>query len=248
MKRKSDAQRKRKKIAAIVFWSLMLFVVCAIYVGIRFFVVENVEINGNELYDDETIRENVLNDEYSWSTLYVYFKYHFLEVGEIPFIDTVDVEIKNPTTLEITVYEKGMMGYTYIDSLGKNAYFDKDGFVIEISDEIIAGVPCITGLECEDATLYQKLDITENALKSLLTATQTLEKYSLVPDLIEYGTGGAITLTFSSVTVNMGQTEQFAEKTMRLSKILPQLEGKTGVLHLEKWNEQATDITFEQLS
>ena len=43
--------------------------------------VTDVEIEGNELYDDESIREWVQNDRYSWNTLYVYFKYRFKKSG-----------------------------------------------------------------------------------------------------------------------------------------------------------------------
>ena len=34
---------------------------------------------------------------------------------------------------------KGVLGYVYIPSLGKNAYFDKDGFVVELSGQVIEG-------------------------------------------------------------------------------------------------------------
>lgn len=246
MKHISDLQRKHKKIAKIVVLSILLAIVTAIYICIRFFVVEEVAVEGNELYDDDTIKETILNDAYSWNTLYVYLKYTFLDVGEVPFIDTMDVAFVGPTSLKVTVYEKGLIGYTYIDSIEKNAYFDKDGFVIEISDDVIDGVPCITGLGCKSATVYQKLDVTESALKTLLTATQTLEKYDLSPDQIQYKSGGNITLYFGGIQVDMGSSNQFAQKTMRLSKILPDLMGN-GILHLDKWSEQSSDVTFTQI-
>ena len=37
-----------------------------------------------------------------------------------------------------------------------------------------------------------------------------------------------------------------SEKVMRLSYILPKLEGMTGTLHLEDWNTENTDIVFEK--
>ena len=99
----------------------------------------------------------VLNDEYSWNSLYVDLKYRFVDIGEVPFVDTMEVSLDNPHTVHIKVYEKGMLGYLYINSIGQNAYFDKDGFVVETSTEVIDGVPKITGISCEEVVLYEKL-------------------------------------------------------------------------------------------
>ena len=69
---------------------------------------------------------------------------------------------------------------------GQNAYFDKDGFVVEISSEIIPGVTKINGLSVQTAELYKKLSIGENSklLRTLLSVTQLLKKYERVPEVI----------------------------------------------------------------
>ena len=79
------------------------------------------------------------------------------------------------------------VSYTHlVPSLGKNAYFDKDGFVVEISSEIIPGVTKINGLSVQTAELYKKLSIGENSklLRTLLSVTQLLKKYERVPEVI----------------------------------------------------------------
>ncbi len=122
------------------------------------------------------LKNMVLNDEYSWNSLYVDLKYRFVDIGEVPFVDTMEVSLDNPHTVHIKVYEKGMLGYLYINSIGQNAYFDKDGFVVETSTEVIDGVPKITGISCEEVVLYEKLQL-ENSdiLRDLLNLTQTLK-------------------------------------------------------------------------
>ena len=99
-----------------------------------------------------------------------------MDIGEVPFVDTMEVSLDNPHTVHIKVYEKGMLGYLYINSIGQNAYFDKDGFVVETSTEVIDGVPKITGISCEEVVLYEKLQL-ENSdiLRDLLNLTQTLK-------------------------------------------------------------------------
>lgn len=225
----------------------LLILVAAAFVVVKVFTVKKVVVDGNRLYPDESISEWVLNDKYSWNSLYVYLKYKFFETKEVPFIDTMEVKLSSPHTLHIEVYEKGLLGYFYMDSLGQNVYFDKDGIVVEISSDVIEGVPQITGLSCEDATLYEKLDLKQkNALKELLAVTQTLEKYELVPNRIDYSSQNNIVLEYDTVTVMLGDTDTLTEKVVRMEKIMPQLEGQTGVLHLEEWTENTTDITFKK--
>ena len=186
-------KRKRKRIA-ITFLVLVLFLAGAALVVVKVFTVEQVEVQGNQLYDSKQIEKWVLNDKYSWNSLYVYLKYRFRKPEEIPFIDTMEVGLKVPHTITIEVYEKGLLGYLYIDSLGQNVYFDKDGFVVETSTDVIEGIPKITGLTCKQVVLYEKLDLAKKkSLKTLLSVTQTLKKYSLVPQSIDYGDGGNLT-------------------------------------------------------
>lgn len=47
------------------------------------------------------------------------------------------------------MYEKNIVGYVHY--LGKNVYFDKDGIVVESSDQEIEGVPLIKGLTFDRA-------------------------------------------------------------------------------------------------
>lgn len=239
-------KRKRKRIA-ITFLVLLLLFGAAARIVVKVFTVQQVEVTGNQLYDSKQIETWVLNDEYSWNSLYVYLKYRFLDTEEVPFIDTMEVGIKVPHTITIEVYEKGLLGYLYMDSLGQNVYFDKDGFVVETSTDVIDGIPKITGLTCKQVVLYEKLDLeNKKSLKTLLSVTQTLKKYSLVPQSIDYGDGGNLTLSYGAITVNLGTVDNLNEKVKRLEKIMPKLEGLTGTLHLEEWSEETTDITFKK--
>ena len=239
-------KRKRKRIA-ITFLVLVLLLAGAALVVVKVFTVEQVEVQGNQLYDSKQIEKWVLNDKYSWNSLYVYLKYRFRKPEEIPFIDTMEVGLKVPHTITIEVYEKGLLGYLYIDSLGQNVYFDKDGFVVETSTDVIEGIPKITGLTCKQVVLYEKLDLAKKkSLKTLLSVTQTLKKYSLVPQSIDYGDGGNLTLSYGAVTVSLGTVDNLNEKVKRLEKIMPELDGLTGTLHLEEWTEETTDINFEK--
>ncbi len=246
IKERRRKRRKRRRILKAVLIVLIVLGLAALIV-FKVFTVRNVEITGNELYSDKKIRDWVLNDEYSWNSLYVFFKYKLKETKELPFVDSMEVSLKSPHTLEIHVYEKGVLGYVYVPSLGKNAYFDKDGFVVELSTDVIEGTTKISGLSVKTAKLYEKLPIeNQSILRTLLNVTQLLDKYELEPEMIYVTESGQVLLSYGKIQVNVGENEYLNEKIIRLQKIMPQIEGMEGTLHLETWTETTTDIYFEK--
>ena len=245
---KEERRRKKlRKIGLYILLILILLIAAGVFFVMNVFTVENVVVEGNELYSSTQIENMVLNDEYSWNSLYVDLKYRFVDIGEVPFVDTMEVSLDNPHTVHIKVYEKGMLGYLYINSIGQNAYFDKDGFVVETSTEVIDGVPKITGISCEEVVLYEKLQL-ENSdiLRDLLNLTQTLKKYNLLPDEIQYDSNMEPVLYYGTIQVKIGSEDNLSQKVVRLSIILPQLDGLSGTLHLETWTPETTDIIWDR--
>lgn len=149
MIREQRRKKRRRKMILCIFLIVLMFLAIAALIVVKVFTVENVVVEGNELYSSEQIQEMVLNDEYSWNSLYVELKYRLIDVGEVPFVDSMEVTLDDPHTVRISVYEKGILGSFYIDTLGQYAYFDKDGFVVETSSEVIEDVPKITGISCD---------------------------------------------------------------------------------------------------
>lgn len=247
MIREQRRRKRRRKIGLLVFLVLLLLIAIGAFVVINVFTVEHVVVEGNELYSSEQIQRMVLDDEYSWNSLYVDLKYRFMDVGDVPFVDTMEVSLDDPHTVRISVYEKGILGSFYIDTLGQYAYFDKDGFVVETSSDVIEGVPKITGITCDTVVLYEKLPLeSDKILSRLLSLTQMLKKYDLSPDEIHYDSALRPTLTYGTIEVVMGSEDYLAQKVVRLSAILPQLSGLSGTLHLDTWTPDTTDIVFDR--
>lgn len=249
IKEERKAERKKKtrwKVILLTILSLILVVAASALIIVKVFVVKNVKVEGNVLYDEALIKSTVLNDDYSWNSLYVLLKYTFTDTEQLPFIDAMEIQMEDPETLKIKVYEKGMMGYLYIPAIGENAYFDKDGIVVETSTRIIENIPRMEGLQCSEVVLYEKLPIEDKLLKQLLTLTQTLKRDGLEPDAIRYGTEYEPVLIYDSVSVTLGSVELLTQKVERMKKILPELEGMAGTLHLENWTEESTNIVFQK--
>lgn len=227
---------------------IVLCVLCLL-AGLSIFAVEGftireVEVRGNELYTDEQIKASVLNDEYSWNALYVMVKHRLFNMEEVPFIDEMEIEMLSRNKIKINVYEKAIIGY--IEANDQNVYFDKDGFVVEISKRLIEDVAKVEGITCRKVIVYEKLNLDdENALTLLLTFSQQLGKYGLKPDVIIFNEKRHLSAKFGRITVLIGNSDYLVEKAMRLNSIMPELTGKSGILHLENWSPVDADVVFE---
>jgi len=245
IKEQRRKQKRAKKIRNVLLVAVFVVTIVVILIW-KVFVIKNVKVEGNVLYDEQLIKETVLNDEYSWNSLYVLLKYTFTETEELPFIDTMEVKMTNPQNMTIKVYEKGMLGYLYLPHIMENVYFDKDGFVVETSTRVIEGIPKIEGITCEEIILYEQLPIEEHLLRQLLTLTQSLKRDGLEPDSINYSVENEPILYYGKVAVRLGSMENLTLKVEHLSKILPSIRKCAGVLHMENWTEETKNIIFEQ--
>lgn len=118
---------------------------------------------------------------------------------------------------------------------------------METSTNIIPGVPKVTGVSCSEVFLYEKLPLEdESILRLLLNLTQTLEKYGLEPEEIAFDEKEGAIVYYGNIRVIVGEEEYLAQKIIRLSQILPKLDGMKGTLHLENWTEETTDIVFDK--
>ena len=54
-----------------------------------------------------------------------------------------------------------------------------------------------------------------------------------------------MTLYFDETRVNLGSITAIDEKIMRLKQILPNIEGKKGVLRMENYSMDSKDVSFE---
>ncbi len=240
-------RKKKKNRGRHVLAGLLVFIVIVVVIALivwRVFVLETVDVVGNEIYSDQQIKDWVLDEEHSGNTLYFMLWNQFTKSEEIPFVEDMEITLVSPTEIRIDVTEKGVLGYVYVPSLDQNAYFDQDGFVVELTHDTIDGIIKISGLGVETAALYEKLDIANSStLQTLLSLTQLLKKYDEIPELI-YVNGLDVLLSYGNIQVDLGMGSQLNEKILRMQQILPQLEGESGTLHMETWSASNTDFYF----
>lgn len=242
MGKNQQKHHRRGFLAAAI---LILGLLLAGFLAVTLFRIRDVEVTGNSFYSEQEIIDRVITDRYTSNSIYLYLKYRYLDTDEIPFVDKIEVSMKGPGKVKLRVYEKSIVGY--VTYMGANMYFDKDGIVVESSSEITEGIPCISGLKFSSVSLYKKLEVEDSSVfERILNITQLVKKYELTPDRIEFGDDSELTLYFDQVRVAMGNSGSLEEKVGRLHDLYPDLEGRSGIFHMENYTEDSKFISFEQ--
>lgn len=235
----------KKKFILITVVILLLAICFAVYYVITSFKVTSVLVDGNEHYTEEEIEEMVMPTGLLNNSIYLSLLYRNKEIKDIPFVESMDVEIVSRQEILIHVYEKKLAGC--VSYLGNYMYFDRQGIVVESSHELTDGVPQINGLTFDHVVMHEQLPVADKAIfGQILKVTQLLAKYELKADKIYFSTTGETTLIFDKSKVYLGTDEYIDEKVMQLTNILPSLEGKAGILHMENFDDNTTTIHFEQ--
>ena len=231
------------KITIIVVLSILIIGVIALFAGMQYYRVDEIIVEGNEKYTKDEIINLVMTDPLDKYSLLFKWRIEQNKFEEIPFVDELEITVESPKKVKIKVYEKTVVGY--VEHLGYYLYFDKDGTVVESSTEQLEGVPMVSGIPLDTIVLYKPLPVENDEIfKSLLNLTQLMEKYAVHPDNIKFNNDLEITLYFGEAKVLLGEKNPSDDKIFKLSKLLPELDGLEGTLHLENYDESMKNITF----
>ncbi len=239
-------KKKRGKIWPAVFAVLLVLIALAA-AAVLLFRTRTVEVEGNSYYSENTITALVQRDKLSVNTLYILLKYDFMD-PELPAgIESLDISLKNPWTVLVTVEEKEMAGYVDYDEM--YLYFDGDGTAALKTNKQYEDVPYIEGLSFDESAveLGSALPVEDDSIfEKIVEASRYLKKYSLTPDSISCAEGD-IRLYFGVVEVLLGD-DGYEEKLRQVSPILEKLSelypDTEGTLHLENYDSDSGSISF----
>lgn len=239
------SKTKRIGILAAGFSCLLLLFAGGCFYVFHNYRVTTVHVDGNVHYTNEEIMEMVMGGRFGDNSLFLSLKYRDKGIEGVPFVETMDVDIEAEDTIRITVYEKALAGY--VRYLGRCVYFDKDGIVVETSEEETPGIPQVTGLTFDHVILHDRLPVDKPELfDEILNITQQLAKYDLSADRIYFNGNYEVTLYFGEARVDLGENRDIDEKIMKLQYILPDLLGKSGTLNMREYSEDTKTYSFEQ--
>ena len=240
-----EARMHRGMKAALAVSVLLLLLGALAAFLLLHYRVENIRVDGNVRYTDEEIKDMVMKDYLSENTLYLQLRYGNRPVVNVPYLERIDVTTPDANSVRLIVYEKALAGY--IEYLGQKMYFDREGVVVGAGTEEVEGVPQVMGLHFDYVVLYEPLPISnEQVFQQVLNITQLLEKYRLTADKIFFDTNYNIYLYFDGVEAELGAAVHIDEKLEQLVHILPELEGKRGILRMKDYTPSSRGITFEE--
>ena len=111
----------------------------------------------------------------------------------------------------------------------------------------LSDLTMVTGLGCRNAAVGEKLSVKDDSVFNTIQALdRMIQKYQIHPDAMEFSQDLTVTLHYGDVQVDLGADENLEEKMIRVAAILPELRGKSGVLHLEDYTEDTQNIVFSQ--
>ncbi len=207
----------------------------------------NLNFGGNTRYSDEEMEKMLFPNELSKITVYNLIRSKVKKNYNIPFIQDVDIYITGINSADIIVYEKSVVGC--VKYMSSYMYFDKDGIVVESSNNFLEGIPLIDGLDFGRVVLYEKLPISnENVFDQMLDITQVLVGNDITVDKITISSDNNITLYIGDIEVYLGDSKELNGKIGELRDMWEKIKGLSGILYLDNYNplNENTTYTFKK--
>lgn len=231
---RNDPKRKGKiktKIIVIV----LLVLIAGIAIFLQMSKIKNITVVGCERYSQEEIKDILKADTKYNNSLYLYLKYKYGKPKDVPFIEYMDVKLTSMDTLKVHVYEKAIFGC--IKYLGDYMYFDKDGIIVDSSMERYEEIPIVTGLSFNKMILTEKLAIQKDKLFDVIKdLTRLIHKYEITIDTIQFEADDEVVLYSEDIKILLGKRDMYDESIAELKNMLPNIEGKKGILHMEDFS------------
>lgn len=234
---KSRKTQKKKKSG---LYTAGVFVVI-ILAAILLFHIRKIEVTGIQSLTQQEVEAWIKCDKLSNNALYVLAKSRVYPDKPLPMMRNVKISLKNPWTLSVAVKEKKILGGILVD--GEYAYFDEEAVVLKKQSDQIPGVPIIEGVEVGKAKIYRKISVENRKLFSYVLQTgELLEKWEIAPDKIVFS-GMDVSLYFGELCFQIGD-KNFNDRIAQIGPICEKLQGQRGTVHLEKFTDQSSAVSF----
>lgn len=240
-----DRLRQRRQRRLLIAALILAVLAGGFAAWLNYYKVRYVTVEGATRYTDAEIEDYAMSGFLGDNSVVLSWRYQNQTLEDIPFVESMDIQITAHDTIHITVYEKSLAGYVMY--LGRYMYFDRSGMVVESTTELAEGVPEVTGLSFDHIVVNEVLPVQDTDIFTrILQTTQLLEKYDLTADRIYVGTTDEISVYFDEICVKLGEDENMDEKISNLSRILPSLEGMSGTLELSDFTSDTNYVTFTE--
>ena len=210
-----------------------LFVAAAVI--LMLFNFEYATIHGNTKYSQEQIESFITRGFLGENTFVMAVKYHHRKVTGIPFVDQIDIDIVNPSTIRVNITEKPTDGCIFYK--GSNVYFSNDGIIQTVSGRTVEDTTVVNGVVLTHSETGARIQAKNQlGLDLTLELLRAADKYGIRADSIDVDSKSNLTVTFGDVKVLVGKTG-FDQKMYKMHQILPYLEGRSGIISMTGYED-----------
>ncbi len=213
-------KRNKSAYASAIKLLILIVVALLIIVGLNTVKVKNIEVCGGEHYTAEELIEKAFGGITNRYTAFIWAKQKLgFEQESIPFVEKIDVEIIDKNSVRLIVYDKSISGCVL--HMGKYMYFDREGIVVDSSEERMAGIPVVTGVNFKSVVMNSRLEVeTDTYFTKIMNLTQLLEKYEIDADEINFDVRSNVTVYVNGSQAELGFTDNYDYRIHGLKNVL----------------------------
>lgn len=237
-KKQKQILKKQKRIKRIIKWTTLLIIIIA---GVIFslvspiFNISTVEVINNSTVQTEEIIS--LSGLKIGQNIFRYNKSKVIKnIKENAYIQSVKIKRKIPNKIEITIQERNR-DYN-IQFLNQFAYINKQGYILEISEQKLE-LPTIIGIATGEEQIKAGSRLNSEDLEKLETVIQIInvcEDYGIsqkITDIdISDKTNYTIYIEEELKTIHLGDKNNISTKILYIQGILEKTQGKEGDIYV----------------
>ena len=143
-----------RKSKWMFFLKIFIIVLLGVLVILYFenFKLEKLIIEGGSHYTQKEIEDYLVTSKADGFTHFFYLKYNVFGSPEpLPFVEKMDFEIVDKNTIHVQVYDKMICGC--VEHMGAFMHFDRDGIVVESTEQPDEGVALFATEDSASGTL-----------------------------------------------------------------------------------------------
>lgn len=225
----------------------LLMILAAAVIGILFVAmlkIQKVTYEGNEKVAN--MDEYLFEKPFDRNPLVFWFQSSFLEHKKIPFVEEYEVEMLSLTEFRVTVYEKSIIGC--LNYMGQLMYFDKDGIVVEVTEEKIEGVTYVEGIRFDRIVMNDIIPVDdEDIFETVLDVTQMIDHFKLPVERMFVAKTLEVTLYIGQVRVEIGVNDtELSARMADLAGIAKEMLDEPGMLNMKQYDTHGRGYTFKK--
>ena len=229
-----------KRVLKTVIKILILVAIIAVILNVR---IKSVEVIGNNKVGDEIIISSLFEKKNDDISLLFFLKNKIKGNKKIKLINSYSIKWITPFKIEVIVNEKTPIAFVRRDI--NNLYIDREGTIIEMSEERKEGLIEIAGVDFRNYDIGEELEFDNKKLfNALLNIASFLKENNLKASLIEIQKESDIYIYVDRIVAYMGDTRNMEIKLQRLIDIYPKISDLSGTLDLSEARENMLDEQY----